>query len=1269
MSAKTGKQTYGRGKYSYNPSSLNSNIQFDNLLCENKPSAAKSAGTIGKWGVVSYTSIRSASTGSKFTVGKRNNTNNNNTGAPASKKPSTLKSDPFSASPKKNAPPPPSIQRPKKFFKSRSEPEPLAPLPPRPNPVANQLSPRFTPEKKAPEKKKLPSKSKKSNSSTSSKRRKTYSSSEEEIDENEEEDEIYEDDDSQMDEIVVQQQTESSTSPAKRDKPPIVLRIFKGNSSHDFKAVTVETTVDDEEDEDQDEDEEEQEEDYEAEPEPYVAPTVKSYAPAPMAPEPALLPEEALFLEEDDIDENDDEDEFKPGGKGRKGKKGKGGATGKKKKPPVRAPTPPSLSNPAPLPRSSRLRERALRNSGSTSTQPDPSDLYPETDLPSSNLSNLREEDEENIDDTHEQDLRQLNQDADRLLNETTVNFDQITNKITIRKPKAVPIQKPSVDKDRECLLKVLESDDDEDEEDQDQETTPSESENATSELSDPPQEQTAETVPDIPSQEEPPPEPKVPPLSLKIPPLIISKNFKHVAEAEWCSDSDGSDSAQGPPEPDVETESVSNSQEVPTSTTSSQPESMVSEVELGSSQSFSQEPVNSQESVSSTKSYQSRKGSIFKSRAASGGQTKKRLALYKHKWVDEKQDPLAGNKDKLDPKAGAGHETVETVDEAIVNDLKRVTRQTGSMDKFDEEEEEDVTGVTCPKKAKKFYTVIKNVKKVHQLQESGEFQEFNDDVEYILDALQQSNPIGTRCLSAITLASKCMAPDFRMHLRAHGTVAKFFKALQDAAKDQSLGMCTATVMFVLSQDRLNMDVDRDCLELMLNLLESDTSHKNALDHCGLSDTQLHKTRTRVRELCAEIQSQGHAKHLNLDNITVGHLAMETLLSLTSKRAGEWFKEELRELGGLEHIILTIVDCCKLVDDTVNAWSPALLEKIRKVDRCLRVLENVTFQNEENKSYLLKYKEGILGETLCRLYKVCDYEIPLYPTSNMADKDSTGAILRECLLANLKVLINLTHDFKDAPPTSSLLGGKFSIVESSLHILLQIPQHIPEEERFDLSVLSLLLLINLVESNAHNRAALINAKAPSDTENIFGANPDEMAVDALVKLFYSKKSLAAFEENKTDKLLDGENVEKPSKDAPKKVHEEFIEETVAMLLQKAGRHMEHTFIAAYVAVLLGYLILDNKHHDIQVRQYLPEHNFQDMISVLDKYVKFMNLTMASSAEGIRGLKATEMIIKAMNKSDEEMIAAQQQAQAEEAPENLSASYCEDRALDMHISPS
>lgn len=84
---------------------------------------------------------------------------------------------------------------------------------------------------------------------------------------------------------------------------------------------------------------------------------------------------------------------------------------------------------------------------------------------------------------------------------------------------------------------------------------------------------------------------------------------------------------------------------------------------------------------------------------------------------------------------------------------------------------------------------------------------------------------------------------------------------------------------------------------------------------------------------------------------------METLLSLTSKRAGEWFKEELRELGGLEHIVKTIRDCHRHINIqniTKSDWTDPLLDKLRKVDRCLRVLENVRyiFSNKKNIIFL-----------------------------------------------------------------------------------------------------------------------------------------------------------------------------------------------------------------------------------------------------------------------------------------------------------------------------
>ncbi|KAK2575480.1 hypothetical protein KPH14_011208 [Odynerus spinipes] len=635
------------------------------------------------------------------------------------------------------------------------------------------------------------------------------------------------------------------------------------------------------------------------------------------------------------------------------------------------------------------------------------------------------------------------------------------------------------------------------------------------------------------------------------------------------------------------------------------------------------------------------KKGSIFKSRSTGTTNGNKRRALYKHKWCDSDKESSVietSNIGNTIPNIASGsHGTAGSeayAGEFEPSQLTRIVTYPEADVDF-KDDSEAITSVRCCRKVKGFYTVVKNVKKAHQIQESGEFQEFNDDVEYILDTLRENNPNATRCLSAIRLASKCMAPAFRMHVRAHGTVAKFFKALHDATKDQSLGLCTATVMFVLSQDRLAMDLDRDCLELMLSLLESDASHKDALDDCGLSRAELLKNKEKVRQLCADIQAQGHAKHLNLDNITVGQLAMETLLSLTSKRAGEWFKEELRELGGLEHIVKTIRECHRHINahDVRRAgWTEPLLDKLRKVDRCLRVLENVTHMNEENQVYLLKYDNGILVSTLASLYYLCGQEIPIYPTIDPSDKSSTGAVIRECLFAIIKVLINLTHRFNRQSCGSKLVGSQNGVVDCSLYLLLRVPESLPEEKRFDMMMLALILLINLVEQCDDNKQLLIESKAPPSTENIFDA--EESGVESLIDLFYKQEELARAEEQKTDAILDGKKDSEQTEtvSTTTKSQEEFIEETVTKLLQKAGRHMEHTLIGAYVVLLLGYLIMDNKDYELLVRSRLPDNNFSTMVSVLQKFFNFMNLT-ASNEVSSCGIAATEKVIKFLKMSD------------------------------------
>ena len=144
------------------------------------------------------------------------------------------------------------------------------------------------------------------------------------------------------------------------------------------------------------------------------------------------------------------------------------------------------------------------------------------------------------------------------------------------------------------------------------------------------------------------------------------------------------------------------------------------------------------------------------------------------------------------------------------------------------------------------------------------------------------------------------------------------------------------------------MDMDRDSLELMLNLLDTDCNIKTALE--GHRELAKNKQKVdfcqstcfstkpfKVIDICTEMKAAGHAGSLNIDLLSADHLAMETLLrffsysvssfffnrsfpllqsysyvesefypislfSMTSKRAGEWFKEELRELGGLGHL-------------------------------------------------------------------------------------------------------------------------------------------------------------------------------------------------------------------------------------------------------------------------------------------------------------------------------------------------------------------------------
>ncbi|XP_070697005.1 wings apart-like protein homolog [Pempheris klunzingeri] len=589
------------------------------------------------------------------------------------------------------------------------------------------------------------------------------------------------------------------------------------------------------------------------------------------------------------------------------------------------------------------------------------------------------------------------------------------------------------------------------------------------------------------------------------------------------------------------------------------------------------------------------------------------------------------------------------------------------------------VTALKCRKEHKELYTVVQHVKHFNDVVEFGENQEFTDDFEYLETGLKSSQPLNTRCLSIISLATRCAMPSFRMHLRARGKVAQVFKLLSDVSQHPNLALCTAALMYILSRDRLNMDLDRACLELMIKLLELDQDYSAHQDQ--LTAKEVEKVKEKIRKLCETV----HNKHLDLENITTGHLAMETLLSLTSKRAGDWFKEELRLLGGLDHIVDKVKECVQNLSQEDDKES--LVASLWGAERCLRVLESVTVQNPENQGYLIAYKDSQLIVSSARALRYCEDMIQRYSRAlNNSSLSSSGAALPHCSFSNvgkavedcmravIGVLLNLTHDNEWG---STKTGEQEQLTITALNCVLRVPRYIPQEQRFDVRVLGLGLLINLVEYSSRNRHCLVDmeysvddtiledslmqpadpaqsdtaatsASALPSTAETQGDGPDKPkpsgALAALVKLFLERERAAILAEAKTDDLISeapkpaldqsgewketsGEiqwvaaetNDSQTEKKDSEKKEEEDEELDLNKALQHAGKHMEDSIVASYTALLLGCLCQGSQTNVTTVREHLPKGDFSIMTEMLKKFLSFMNLTCAMGTTGQKSI--------------------------------------------------
>ncbi|XP_065651824.1 wings apart-like protein homolog isoform X2 [Hydra vulgaris] len=553
-----------------------------------------------------------------------------------------------------------------------------------------------------------------------------------------------------------------------------------------------------------------------------------------------------------------------------------------------------------------------------------------------------------------------------------------------------------------------------------------------------------------------------------------------------------------------------------------------------------------------------------------------------------------------------------------------------------------DNVPVRVPRKYKHLYVVVKNAKPAHECFEDGQNQQLQDDVEYLLDGLKPSHAISTRCLSALDLALKTTASGFRMYLKAHGVIPKVFSLLEDALEDEQLALCTATLMYTLAKDRSTIDFNKDNIDFLIKLLsrkESKPSEKK--------DFLLIKT--KIQELLEKLEEN----YINKDSIDVASICRETLLLLTSKRIGNWFKDEVRKLGGLDYLIDTIYEFSKCIQKN-KEHSKSYHAK----DRYLNFLEDIIIKTPNNQNYLVSYRNGILLESCIRSINTLSHQIDLANDFNVD--------MQNCLFSTLKIMTDLSHENASGCEIICKEDGSLNCV---LRCALHIPQYLPEKSKFNFVAVSLGLLINLVEHSQQNVSFLNATFSPACCESQSSEDIDNFtAVEALMQLFLVRLEMCKEGDlmEELDKLEDENRerdaalhyeddefalvcgdrfddtvIETEQQVVPQmqfKTDEKKAEQIVSRhgalnasekqdiqnTLNKAHKHMEDSHVAAYTAILIGLLLENNEANQKLVHGLLPDGDFKLMQGMLVKILSFMKFTNATNE---RGLKVIERIIE------------------------------------------
>ncbi|KIH57759.1 wings apart-like protein [Ancylostoma duodenale] len=534
----------------------------------------------------------------------------------------------------------------------------------------------------------------------------------------------------------------------------------------------------------------------------------------------------------------------------------------------------------------------------------------------------------------------------------------------------------------------------------------------------------------------------------------------------------------------------------------------------------------------------------------------------------------------------------------------------------------------------------IHRVKEAHQCLESGEHDDFKQDIEYILSTMKGNASINIKCLSfekllfivfsTLSLARKCVSPEFRQFIRSEGLVSNVFKGLAEAANDQNLAICAATVIYLMSRDFISLPVDAHSLRLLSQLLRIEKLDQNE---------EQKKYASLVWEVFTSyierMESVGKkiVFDLNKDQLTPSALILEALVFVLARSTDENLKTELLNLGILQYIVGKVEKIVlRLIHDKLT--ESETIQQLVVLERCFRILESCTLFHKKNQAFLISHRGSLLIQMCGKLMTVIHDTI-----SNCAVGSELARSHIACLSLMARVLMNLSHENELCCTKLGQVPGFLPQCLSSYTFLA--PKFAPEDKKFDLYVMMTSLCVNLVERCNSNRRKLIDTSVKVYSED--GEATEYKALDALAILFTIHEAKARNIDEDLDKDLASEvlfliyfdficltffytqePIDEDNNDTDEEVKddgrldraklnemsESEMLQAVQSAMSKASAHMEDSVVASYVALLIGCLLQQNEGHVSAVRSHLQDGSLSPMIDQLQRFLDFMKIAVS-----------------------------------------------------------